>query len=78
MTKILIVVEGGIVQSVFSTEKLEIVVADYDQGMDNLEVLGEDLIFKSGLAYELIEPLVGEKLDEDESKLKQFLKENKF
>ncbi len=78
MTKIVIIVEGGIVQSVFSTDKLEIVIADYDQGMDNLDVLGEDLQFKSGLAYELIEPLVGEKLDEDESKLKQFLKENKF
>jgi len=84
--KIVIVIEGGIVQEIFSNNEIEAVIVDYDNSyhidadrikFDGLSTVSQDAIFEDGEAYELIKPLSSE-FTKEESIVKEFLKEIGF
>lgn len=78
--RILIIVEGGIVQSVNSNCDIEMVILDYD--IDNSEdpviiVRGDqDSLFATGKAYKLLETEYS--MSDGEKEAYEFLKESKF
>lgn len=70
--KILITVEGGIVQSVNSNTDIEVVIVDYDTANEIEPVVIrkglQDNLFKNGDAYKLV----------DEEEVIDYLKKEKF
>lgn len=78
--RILITVEGGIVQNVNSNCDIEVVVLDYDSDNSEEPVSiqhgNQDKIFATGKAYKLLENEFP--MSDGEKEAYEFLKENKF
>ena len=78
--RILITIQGGIIESVDSNCDIELVVIDYDDDNSEDPVIiakGEqDRIFATGRAYKLLETDVP--MSDGEKEAYEFLKENKF
>jgi hypothetical protein len=78
--RILITVEGGIVQSVDSNCDVELVILDYDSDNSEEPVIiqqgDQDGIFATGKAYKLLETEFP--MSDGEKEAYEFLKENKF
>ena len=76
--RILITVEGGVIQHIASTEDMDIIIVDYDnEGMDENEGIvyetSPDGIFKAGKAHEMIDGIT-----KGEEEVIEYLKYLKF
>ena len=73
--KILITIEGGVIQSIGSNMDVDIVINDYDnEEEDQIYQYALDTVFKDGEAHKLIEPN-GYPLSMAEQLAKEYLKE---
>ncbi len=76
--KVLIIVEGGLIQSIGSNMDVDIVINDYDnEEEDQVYQYSVDNKFKDGEAHKLIEA-DGYPLSSGEILLKEYLKDLKF
>lgn len=82
MIKILITVEGGIVQSICASEDVRIMIIDYDLKADDpddtvliSEVLYPDVVTKESFHETLFN---GEPMTEEDKRVKEILKHNNF
>ena len=76
--RILVIIEGGVVQGIFSNTEIETVVVDFDNETDIVSGISkEDGIFKSENAYKVIKPL-NTTPDKIEQEVIESLKELKF
>jgi hypothetical protein len=78
--KVMITVQGGVIQSVNTNVDMDIVIIDYDnlKAGDKLkDIHAPDYIFKDGEAHELLQSLTLP-LSKEEKQVKKFLKDQKF
>ena len=79
--KILITVEGGMIQNIISNTNIEVIIADFDVDSDDDKLINiqhgeEDELFVNGKAHNTIKVCVP--MDEGERELYEYLKEVKF
>lgn len=77
--KVLITMEGGMIQSVASTIHLDIVINDYDNPEEEGQIIRTEIdeLFRHGEAHKLIKEN-GYPLSSAEQLIKAYLKEEKF
>jgi len=77
--RVLITMEGGIIQSIASTTDIDIIINDYDNDEEEDQIIRTvpDEIFKPGEAYKLIRD-TDFPLSNSEQLLKEYLKDEKF
>lgn len=80
MTKLVIVLQGGMIESIAANGPVEIVVNDYDNDEENqVYDYKLDATFKNGEAYKLLERKPGTgPLSSAEILFREYLKDEKF